>query len=94
MLDRLLGPEVPQFVVAGLALCAVLLLIVGLSWLARRAPGLLPPAPASGAGIMLRGTLRLDSRRRLHLVEIGGRQALVLTGGVSDVIVCLPPPGS
>jgi hypothetical protein len=43
---------------------------------------------------MLRGTLRLDSRRRLHLVEIGGRQALVLTGGVSDVIVCLPPPGS
>jgi flagellar biogenesis protein FliO len=94
MLDRSLGPEVPQFVVAALALGAVLLLIVALSWLARRAPGLLPPPQAGGAGIVLRGTLRLDSRRSLHVVEIGGQQALVLTGGTTDVIVNLTPPGS
>ncbi len=84
----------PQFVVAALALGAVLLLIVVLSWLARRAPGLLPPPPPVGASIVLRGTLRLDTRRRLHLVEVGGQQALVLTGGASDAIVNLSPPGS
>lgn len=94
MLDRSLGHDVPQFLVAALALAVVLVLIAALSWLARKAPGLLPPTPASGAGMVLRGTLRLDARRRLHLVEIGGQQALVLTGGTTDTIASLSPPGS
>jgi len=88
-----MGSEVPEFVVAALALCAVLLLIAGLSWLARRTPGLLPIPQGAGA-LVVRGSLRLDARRRLHLVEAGGHQALVLTGGATDVMLRLPPPGA
>jgi flagellar biogenesis protein FliO len=88
------GQEIPQILVAALSLAAVLLLIAALSWLLRRAPALLPATVPPGAGLQLRATLRLDPRRRLHLVEAGGHQALVLTGGTSEVIVPLPPPAA
>jgi flagellar biogenesis protein FliO len=94
VLDRFAGSEVPQFMLAAVCLGAVLLLIAALGWLARRMPSLLPPPPFAGAGMALRGTLRLDARRRLHLAEVGGQQALVLTGGATDVIVHLSPDGS
>jgi flagellar biogenesis protein FliO len=93
VLARSAGPEIPQILVAVLSLAAVLLLIVALSWLLRRAPALLPATPP-GAGLHLRATLRLDPRRRLYLVEAGGHQALVLTGGTSEVVVPLPPPAA
>ncbi len=79
---------------AALSLAAVLLLVSAAGWLLRRAPSLLPPAAAPGSGIALRGTLRLDGRRRLHLVQVGGQQALVLTGGATDVIARLSPADS
>ncbi len=79
---------------AALSLGAVVLLIAAAGWLARRVPSLVPPQAVPGASMALRGTLRLDTRRRLHLVEVGGQQALVLTGGATDVIVRLSPPGS
>jgi len=67
------------------ALVVVVLLIL----LAGRAAKLLPALRRAdgGAAIRLRGTLALDARRRLHLVEADGRQALVLTGGGRDVLL-------
>jgi flagellar biogenesis protein FliO len=91
VLDGIWGGEVPQFLLAAVSLGAVLLLIAAIAWLARRMPS--PPASA-GAGMSLRGTLRLDARRRLHLLDVGGQQALVLTGGATDVIVRISPEGS
>lgn len=88
------GPEIPQILVAAAALATVLLLIWGLSWLARRTPALFAAQQANDAGPLLRGTLRLDTRRCLHLVEAHGRHALILTGGVTDVIALLPPPAA
>jgi len=79
---------------AAVCLGAVLMLIAALGWLARRMPSLLPPPASAGAGMALRGTLRLDARRRLHLVDVAGQKALVLTGGATDVIVHLSPAGS
>jgi hypothetical protein len=79
---------------ATLALGAVLGVILLLSRLARSIPGLLPARSALGRAPVLCGSLALDSRRRLHLVEIEGRQALVLTGGATDVVVCLSSPNS
>jgi flagellar biogenesis protein FliO len=77
-----------------LSLGAVLLLILGLSWLARAFPGWRAGAAANGAAPVLLGSLPLDARRRLHLVEVQGARALVLTGGVTDILVYLPQPAS
>ncbi len=82
--------SVPQDLWAVLSLGAVLLVILGLSWLAKQAPGWRPRGAASGEAPMLLGSLALDARRRLHLVEVQGARALVLTGGVTDILVCLP----
>jgi hypothetical protein len=72
------------------ALAVVVLLVL----LAGRGARLLPVVKrAEGqASIRLRGTLALDARRRLHLVEADGRQALVLTGGGQDVLIAWNPP--
>ncbi len=90
--------QTPQLLVSGLALAAVLLLILLFSWLARRIPALAMPTMrlkvGSGAALTLRGALALDTRRRLYLVEVEGRHALVLTGGATEAIVCLPPPAA
>jgi flagellar protein FliO/FliZ len=77
-------PGALQAAGAAAALGVVVLLIL----LAGRAAKLLPALkrPESKA-IRLRDTLALDARRRLHLVEVDGRQALVLTGGGQDVLL-------
>jgi flagellar biogenesis protein FliO len=86
-----LSPGVlPDGLVALVSLGAVLLLILGLSWLAKQVPRWNVAAPANVAAPVLLGSLALDARRRLHLVEVQGARALVLTGGVTDIIVCLP----
>ena len=84
----------PQSLWAVFSLGAVLLLILGLSWLARRLPAWQPHGTASAATPVLLGSLALDARRRLHLVEVQGARALVLTGGVTDILVCLPHAAS
>jgi len=82
--------SVPQGLWSVLALGAVLLLILGLSWAARQVPAWRPRGATNASAPVLLGTLALDARRRLHLVEVQGGRALVLTGGVTDILVCLP----
>jgi flagellar biogenesis protein FliO len=72
---------------AALCLAFVLALIFATARLARRLPGLSGLAP-TGAGITLLGSLALDRTHRLHLVQVGGEQALVVTGGPT-AILCL-----
>ncbi len=36
------------------------------------------------------GSFALDPRRRLHLIEIDGQRALVLTGGANDFLIAWP----
>ena len=58
------------------------------AWSARRG-GVDADAPT----LRLRRVLALDARRRLSLVQVGGRQVLLLTGGGQDQVVgWLPEP--
>ncbi len=44
--------------------------------------------PRSSARLLIvRDTISLDARRRLHLVQHGERSVLLLTGGETDVVV-------
>ena len=83
------GGLAAQGLLAVACLAAVLLLIVGAARLARRLPAL-RLAAQPGQPVALRGSLALDRGRRLHLVEVAGHQALVLTGGGADVMISLP----
>lgn len=67
----------------------VLLLIVAASRLMRHLPAFRQNSQGSGK-LTIIGSLALDPRRRIFLVEASGREALVLTGGVTDVILSLP----
>jgi hypothetical protein len=86
--------EAVQAAFSAIALAAVILLIM----LAGRAGRLFPAlGTRANAGVVkLLGSLPLEGRRRLHLIEAGGHQALVLTGGGSDVVALIAPtqPGS
>jgi hypothetical protein len=75
---------------AAAALAVVVLLVL----LSGRAARLLPVVRQAEGEVLMRrrGTLALDARRRLHLVEANGRQALVLTGGAQDVLIAWNPP--
>ena len=48
---------------------------------------------AANTPLWLAGQLGLDGRRRLHLIQCGGAQVLLLTGGASDVMLPWPPSG-
>jgi flagellar biosynthetic protein FliP len=76
---------VGSLLTGAVALAAVL----GLAWLASRLVRLggLAPRAAGGRVLVVRDTLALDSRRRLHLVRCDGRDVLLLTGGPQDVVV-------
>ena len=44
--------------------------------------------PRSGTGrLTLRESMALDPKRRLHLVQCGSRQVVLLTGGAQDLVV-------
>jgi flagellar protein FliO/FliZ len=43
--------------------------------------------PRSGRTLVLRESIALDPRRRLHLVQCGQRQVVLLTGGGQDLVV-------
>jgi flagellar protein FliO/FliZ len=45
------------------------------------------PRPGAGKVLAVQESVALDSRRRLHLVQCGQRQVLLLTGGSQDVVV-------
>lgn len=42
---------------------------------------------SSGRLLIVKDTIALDTRRRLHLIQHGDRAVLLLTGGESDVVV-------
>jgi len=42
---------------------------------------------ASGRSLVVKDTIALDGRRRLHLIQHGDRAVLLLTGGASDIVV-------
>jgi flagellar protein FliO/FliZ len=45
------------------------------------------PKPPPGRTLILRETISLDPRRRLHLVQCGQRQVVLLTGAGQDIVV-------
>jgi flagellar protein FliO/FliZ len=44
-------------------------------------------AQRTGRSLIVRETVALDPRRRLHLIEYANRRVIVLTGGSQDVVV-------
>jgi len=62
------------------ALVLVVGLILALSWLARRMPGLGGAAGASHPSLRIVGALALGPRDRLVVVEVGGTQLLLGVG--------------
>jgi flagellar protein FliO/FliZ len=44
-------------------------------------------APRTGRSLIVRETIALDPRRRLHLIECANRRVIVLTGGSQDLVV-------
>lgn len=60
--------------------------ILLLGWAARRLTH--APKPAQGGTLLIpRESIALDARRRLHLVQVGARHVLLLTGGENDLTV-------
>ena len=82
---------------AAAALGGVLGLIWLAAWLARRmglAPRARPArAGADAAGLVLEASLALDPRRRVHVLRLGARRVLLLTGGPGDVLLGWEPVG-
>ncbi len=45
------------------------------------------PRPRPGRTLVLRESIALDPRRRIHLVQCGQRQVVLLTGGGQDLVI-------
>jgi flagellar protein FliO/FliZ len=43
--------------------------------------------PREGRTLVIRESVALDPRRRLHLVQCGQRQVVLLTGGGQDLVI-------
>lgn len=43
--------------------------------------------PRAGRILILRESIALDPRRRIHLVQCGQRQVVLLTGGGQDLVI-------
>jgi flagellar protein FliO/FliZ len=71
------------------SLLAVLALIAGAARLIRSSPWPRPvrTGARSGRVLAVRESVALDTKRRLHLVQCGERQVVLLTGGTQDVVV-------
>jgi hypothetical protein len=80
MADSLAGLMTPLAALAG-----VLLLILFLGRALRHVSRAGPAAP--GRLLLVKETIALDTRRRLHLIQHGPRAVLVLTGGDRDLVV-------
>ena len=78
-------------ILIGLAALAAVLVLIVLS--GRAASTVLARRPQAGRRLALRETLALDPRRRLLLVACDGREALLLTGGPTDLVVGWLAPG-
>jgi flagellar protein FliO/FliZ len=72
------------FLVIGV-LTGVLVLILAATRLMQF--GLWRTQPRPGRTLVLRESIALDPRRRIHLVQCGQRQVILLTGGGQDVVI-------
>jgi len=72
------------FLVIGVLTAVLLLILAGTRLLQS---GLWRPQPRAGRTLVLRETIALDPRRRVHLVQCGQRQVILLTGGGQDVVI-------
>jgi flagellar protein FliO/FliZ len=72
------------FLVVGV-LTGVLVLILAATRLMQL--GLWRPQTRTGRTLVLRESIALDPRRRVHLVQCGERQVILLTGGGQDVVI-------
>ena len=79
-----MGPDALSWLWMAGALLAVLLLMQVVGRLARRHLG---GAATGSRRIAVVEVAPLDSRRRAVLLRVDGREALILTGGASDVVV-------
>ncbi len=63
--------------------------IVGLVLLAGRVASRLHLTAKVGVGrtLVLRESIALDPRRRVHLLQCGQRQVVLLTGGSQDIVI-------
>jgi flagellar protein FliO/FliZ len=77
---------------AAAALLAVVALIHGGAALLRRSGFTRSGGPERIVSV--RESVALDAKRRLHLVQCGARQVVLLTGGPRDLVVgWIEPPG-
>ncbi len=72
-----------------LSALGILAAVVGLVLIAGRVVSRLPLTAKVGAGrtLVLRESIALDPRRRVHLLQCGQRQVVLLTGGSQDIVV-------
>ena len=49
--------------------------------------GIAPMASGTARTLVVQESLALDARRRIHLVQCGSRQVLILTGGAQELVV-------
>ena len=85
----MLSGAVGQVAMAAFWLGVILLLILAAARGARLLPSLRATAQTGGE-LVLRGSLALDTRRRLQLVQAGPHRILVLTGGTGESLLVLP----
>ena len=45
------------------------------------------PQPRAGRILVVRESISLDPRRRVHLIQFGQKQVVLLTGGGQDVVI-------
>ena len=75
-------------------LAIIVTVILGASRMARFLPRHLRQAipqagQEQGGALILRGSIALDLRRRVYLVEAAGQSTLILTGGTTDLILAV-----
>jgi flagellar protein FliO/FliZ len=74
----------PVFLVIGVLAVVLMLILAGTRLLQS---GLWRSQPRTGRTLVLRESIALDPRRRVHLVQCGQRQVILLTGGGQDVVI-------
>jgi flagellar protein FliO/FliZ len=75
----------PSTLVVIAVLAGVLALVGVATWLFKL--GMWRSQPRPGRTLILRESIALDPRRRVHIVQCGQRQVVLMTGGGQDVVV-------
>jgi flagellar protein FliO/FliZ len=79
------GDNVTTLLTTAAALAGVVGVILVIGWALRHIPMRKLTSPERL--LIVKDTVALDARRRLHLVQHGDRAVLLLTGGANDIVV-------